>query len=222
MSTVNPLVRKIARVLVGLTYYNLILLLIAYNVYLNVLFLTIILLDQLVYIGDTMIRPATPREQADITTKLVGLFFILHPFILALFFYENLLLTAVYLVILDNNLMSYIGIGIYVIGAIITLTSRVQLGRYGSGVISIEDEHHLITSGIYGYIRNPLYLGALIGRIGLVMSFRGYVSGFLVFLSYFLVFRKRIQIEEQMLISEFGDEYLSYMKNTKRLIPKIW
>jgi protein-S-isoprenylcysteine O-methyltransferase Ste14 len=43
--------------------------------------------------------------------------------------------------------------------------------------------------------------------------------GFLVMLGIIPLFIYRIRIEEKMLIEKFGDEYLQYMKRTKKLIP---
>ncbi len=222
MLGMNLPVRKIRSILVGLAYYNICLLLIAADVYFNILTLLLIALDQLFFVADILIRPVTPREKADLSTKLIGLLFLLHPFLLALLFYENLYLTAIFLSFLNESIVTYIGFAIYMFGVVVTLTSRVQLGRYGSGIISIEDKHELLSTGMYRHIRNPLYSGALVGRIGIVLVFRGYILGFLMFLTYFLIFRKRIEIEEEMLESEFGEEYLSYKERTKRLIPYVW
>ena len=215
-------VRKALRVVIYLIYYNICLLLVASPVYLNFLTLIIVALDQFVFAADTLIKPVTPREKADFTTKIIGLLFILHPFLLALLFYDNLFLTSIYLMILDAPLISYIGIAIYISGALITLTSRIQLGRYGDGTIAIKDEHELLTNGVYQHVRNPLYFGALLGRLGLALAFRGYIIGFLMILGFLLVFSKRIEIEEKELEDEFGESFKSYKKRTKRLIPYLW
>jgi protein-S-isoprenylcysteine O-methyltransferase Ste14 len=214
--------RKVLRVAIYLTYYNICLLLVASTVYLNFLTLIIIALDQLVFAADTLIRPVTPREKADFTTKIIGLLFILHPFLLTFLFYDNLLFTSIYLVILDAPVISYIGIAIYILGALITLASRIQLGRYGDGTITIKDEHELMTNGVYQHVRNPLYFGALLGRLGLALSFRGYIIGFLMISGFLILFSKRIEIEETELEEKFGESFRSYKERTKKLIPYIW
>ena len=48
------------------------------------------------------------------------------------------------------------------------------------------------------------------------------VYGFLVMLGIVPLFLYRIGIEEKMLIEKFGDEYLQYMKRTRKLIPLIY
>lgn len=214
--------RKVVGVLTFLTYYNICLLIFANGIYFNVITLTIIALDQIVAAADTLIRPVTPREGMDRSTRMVGLLFILHPFFLALLFYENLFFTSTYLVMFDNPIVSYIGIIVYIIGGIIALRSRSQLGRYGDGTTKIKDSHEMITSGIYNHIRHPLYSGGILGRVGIGLSFRGYLGTVLFVAVYFIVLRKRMDIEEESLISEFGEEYEEYMKRTKRLFPYLY
>ncbi|MFW9886609.1 MAG: methyltransferase family protein [Candidatus Thorarchaeota archaeon] len=216
------MIRKLVKALIYLTYYNICLLILASGIYLNMISLTAIALDQIVVFADVMIRPSTPLEDADTTTKLVGLLLLVHPFFLGILFYENLFLTSTLLLALDAPVISYIGIIVYVVGAILVLRSRIQLGRYGDGTPALKEDHHLLTDGIYSYIRHPLYAGGMLGRCGLGLSFRGYLGTIVFVLVYCIIFRKRMEIEEQLLISEFGEEYEEYMRRTKRLFPYIY
>ncbi|MHA2068364.1 MAG: methyltransferase family protein [Candidatus Thorarchaeota archaeon] len=221
-SRVIVLIRKLVKALIYLTFYNICLLIFASGIYLNIITLTIIALDQIVAFADIMIRPATIREDIDTTTKFVGLLLLLHPFFLVMLFYENLFLTSILLLTLDTPVVSYLGIILYIVGGIVVLRSRIQLGRYGDGTAALKEDHKLLTEGIYNHIRHPLYSGGLIGRCGLGFSFRGYLGTIMFVLVYFIVFRKRMEIEEQSLVSEFGEEYEEYMKRTKRLFPYIY
>jgi protein-S-isoprenylcysteine O-methyltransferase Ste14 len=219
---VGVLIRKLVKALIYLTYYNICLLIFASGIYMNIITVTAIALDQIVVFADVMIRPSTPIEDADTTTKLVGLLLLAHPFFLGILFYEHLFLTSTLLLALDAPVLSYIGIIVYIVGGILVLRSRIQLGRYGDGTPALKEDHQLLTEGIYNHIRHPLYSGGMLGRIGLGLSFRGYLGAIVFVLVYFTIFRKRMEIEEQSLISEFGEEYEKYMKRTKRLFPYIY
>jgi protein-S-isoprenylcysteine O-methyltransferase Ste14 len=221
-ASVGVLIRKLVKALIYLTYYNICLLILASGIYLNIIILTVIAIDQLVVFADIMIRPATPIEDADITTKLVGLLLLAHPFFLDMLFYENLFVTSILFLALDTPAISYIGIIVYIVGGILVLRSRIQLGRYGDGTPALKEDHQLLTEGIYNHIRHPLYAGGMLGRCGLGLSFRGYLGTMVFVLVYFIIFRKRMEIEEQSLLSEFGEEYEKYMKRTKRLFPYIY
>jgi len=119
-------------------------------------------------------------------------------------------------------LVSILGILILTIGGLVTVTGRAQLSKYGSGVLQIEEDHKLMTTGIFGHIRHPVYAGRLIGVVGIYLAFRSIIMLILISIIYFMVIRHRMLFEEQLLIGEFGEEYKNYMKETKRLIPFLY
>jgi protein-S-isoprenylcysteine O-methyltransferase Ste14 len=78
-----------------------------------------------------------------------------------------------------------------------------------------------VTNGIYGVIRHPSYLGALLSTLGWGLAFR---SGVGVLLAALLVppLLVRISAEERLLRSQFGAEYEAFCARTSRLIPGIY
>jgi protein-S-isoprenylcysteine O-methyltransferase Ste14 len=192
------------------------------GVFVDLILLTIIILDMVVFSVDAFIRPVRERGNLDSPTKIMGLLFLIHPLVLAFFFYDNLFITSVYIIVLNSNLVAFLGIGLYIVAAAILFTSRVQLGRFGDGRVDIKDQHELLTDGIYKHIRHPLYSGGLLGKIATGLVFRSYFATFLMFIVYFLVFKSRMEIEERTLTAEFGGAYTSYVERTKRLIPFVY
>lgn len=171
---------------------------------------------------DALVRPESEEEEASRAEIIMALAFFLQPFMVILVFYENVILITEYLSFWANPLFTYVGILILITGGLVLLVSRIQLGMYGSGKIVLEEEHQLVTRGIYRYIRHPIYLGGLIGWIGISLALHG-VNTLILFLAmYFLIFKNRIDLEEELLLKEFGEEYFSYVKRTKRLIPFVY
>lgn len=154
--------RKVLRIAIYLLYLNCILFFLANNIYSKLFPFIIIILDQIAFIVDTLIRPSTQREKVDIATKAIGLLFLLHPFFFVILYYEYMFLTKTILSFLDQPVISIIGIILYIIGAVITLSSRMKLGSYGDGTTAMKDNQELITEGIYAHIRHPLYSGSLL------------------------------------------------------------
>jgi protein-S-isoprenylcysteine O-methyltransferase Ste14 len=89
------------------------------------------------------------------------------------------------------------------------------LGRYGTTIITVEDDHQLITSGIYGYIRHPIYLGSLLLNTGIILAFGGFFIPLVSFIAWLLLMHDRMKIEEKLLEEKFGEEYLEYKKKRK-------
>ncbi|NVM05139.1 MAG: isoprenylcysteine carboxylmethyltransferase family protein [Candidatus Helarchaeota archaeon] len=169
-----------------------------------------------------MIRPISEKGEADKFSIIILILFLVSPIIHIIDYYENLYIISKHFPFWDNLVISYIGISLYILGGIVAIVSRIQLGKFGSGSLVIEEDHKLITKGIYQKIRHPMYSGALIGIIGSGLVFRTIFMLVSCFILYFFVFRQRIIVEERLLKGEFGEEYLSYMKKTKRLIPFIY
>ena len=96
-----------------------------------------------------------------------------------------------------------------------------MLGNRFSGLVAIQPEHTLMTTGIYGVIRHPSYLGLLVNALGWGLAFR---SGVGVLLATLLlpVVLARIRSEEALLRAHFGAAYDAYCARTSRLIPGVF
>ena len=138
------------------------------------------------------------------------------------------ILDFVFLQNFSFQIFAIAGLLLLLIGGIIRMKARLELKKkagYGSLVgtakLKIVKEHKLVTDGLYKHIRHPLYLGEILRNLGVVVIFSS-VYGMLIVLlaSIFLLFR--IEIEEKMLIVVFGEEYIEYRKNTKKMIPYIY
>ena len=80
----------------------------------------------------------------------------------------------------------------------------------------------LVKTGPYIYCRNPMYFGALILYLGVVIL-TGSISSFGIFaIRTFLIIIYIKYIEEKELELRFGKDYIDYKKNTPFFIPLIW
>lgn len=94
---------------------------------------------------------------------------------------------------------------------------------YLSTMVRIQEErkHRVITGGVYGFVRHPLYLGCLLMLFGAPFLL-GSLVGLGIAVIALVVLMVRILGEEKMLADEL-EGYLEYQKKvTYRLIPFIW
>ena len=103
-----------------------------------------------------------------------------------------------------------------------SLFSRYSLGKQATPTLVIIDDHQLITRGIYKYVRHPIYGGSIIGLIGFGLVTQSILVSISIFVLYFKILNDRAKYEEKILADEFGDEYIEYMKNSKKLIPFVY
>ena len=99
--------------------------------------------------------------------------------------------------------------------------AHAALGQYWSDSLQLRQGHQLITSGIYRYIRHPMYaFGWLLG-IAQALLLQNWIAGPSGLVSFALLYFLRVPREEQMMLDQFGDEYQAYMKRTGRVIPRL-
>jgi len=119
-------------------------------------------------------------------------------------------------------LIFWIGIALILIGVAFRWYSIRVLGRYYSRDVATAEDHQLVETGPYRYIRHPSYTGILLSMLGLGVALVNVGSIVIAFLVGFLGLWYRIHVEERALLDALGNVYGSYMNRTCRLIPFIW
>jgi len=122
---------------------------------------------------------------------------------------------------LDGDAIRWLGVVLFAAGGALRLWPVVVLGNRFSGLVAIQPGHTLVTSGAYGVIRHPSYLGLLVNSLGWALAFRAGV-GVLITALIIPVLLARIRAEERLLHSQFGAEYDAYRARTSRLIPGLY
>jgi len=115
-----------------------------------------------------------------------------------------------------------LGLILIILGLIVRLIAILKLKSMFTVNVAIQENHKIVKSGIYDTIRHPAYLGSLLSFLGLGIAFVNWLSIIIIFIPVLLSFINRIQVEEKVLIEEFGEEYLNYSNNTYRLFPRIY
>ena len=113
------------------------------------------------------------------------------------------------------------GTTIFIAGLLIRVIAQATLKRNYSGTLRIREGHTLITHGIYSHVRHPVYTGVILSALAIPI-YTTSLPGLLIALLGIPLFNYRIGNEEKMLIQEYGDQYLEYMKTTPKLIPSIY
>jgi protein-S-isoprenylcysteine O-methyltransferase Ste14 len=122
---------------------------------------------------------------------------------------------------LDGEMVRWIGVTLYASGGVLRIWPVFVLGHRFSGLVAIQRDHQLVTTGIYRFIRNPSYLGLLINLLGWNLTFRSVVGILLASLTL-VPLVARMHSEERLLHEHFGAEYDAYKARTSRLIPGIY
>ena len=102
--------------------------------------------------------------------------------------------------------------------ALITATCLFMSGHV---VVSHEQRPTgVVSTGAFGYVRHPLYLGSILFYIGIAVSTASLFS--LSLLVVIFVFYDYIaSYEEKLLDQRFGESYKIYKKKTGKWVPRI-
>jgi protein-S-isoprenylcysteine O-methyltransferase Ste14 len=121
----------------------------------------------------------------------------------------------------DEAVTPYVGLALVALGGTLRLAAVFALGHRFTGLVAIQEGHRLQTGGLYRRIRHPSYLGMLLYMAGYVLVFRCWL-GLLLVAGTFAILLARMNAEEALLESEFGEEYRSYRRRTWRLVPWVY
>lgn len=114
--------------------------------------------------------------------------------------------------------VGWAGAFLTVVGIVLAIWARCRLGRnWGSRP---KEDHQLVTTGPYGYVRHPIYSGAILALFGSALT--GSVVAFALFVISIIFCLRRISREESTMLAVFPGQYPSYQARTKRLTPFVW
>lgn len=105
-----------------------------------------------------------------------------------------------------------LGFPIIIFGELIRILSSGYLESKGK---------KLATSGPFAYVRNPLYVGNFILGLGMVITSNSILNSVIFIGGFAILYFGTVKKEEKVLTEEFGADYLDYMKEVPRFIPRF-
>jgi protein-S-isoprenylcysteine O-methyltransferase Ste14 len=111
-----------------------------------------------------------------------------------------------------------IGIIPLIIGILVNLLADAALHKGGTTVQPFQESAALITNGVYGISRNPMYLGFVLVLIGVAILLRSLSPWIVIPLFIILVEFVFITEEEKMLAEKFGPIWIEYRKKVRQWI----
>jgi len=121
----------------------------------------------------------------------------------------------------ELGLPKAIGIAFFVGGLTLAVVAVCTLRKFYASTLVIREDHQLITHGVYRIARHPIYTGVLLACIG-ISGYGSSLYGLLIMLALIPIFLNRIRMEERLLTEEFGEDYRSYQRTTRKLIPFMY
>ena len=115
----------------------------------------------------------------------------------------------------------WIGLLLLAAGLFIFWHAHADLGLNWSPSLEIREKHELITHGIYGVIRHPMYASQWLVAIAQPLLIQNWIAGFLNLLAFIPFYFLRVRAEEQLMIDNFGEQYRAYRQKVGGILPRF-
>jgi protein-S-isoprenylcysteine O-methyltransferase Ste14 len=105
-------------------------------------------------------------------------------------------------------------------GLLFAIWARHRLGKNWSGVVTVKEDHELITTGAYAIVRHPIYTGLLFAFAGSAIAigeWRGVLAVVIVLWSLL----RKLRFEERWMREQFGERYETYSRRVPALVPFV-
>lgn len=158
-------------------------------------------------------RRITSQEKVLLALLFLGMFFV--PIIYA---------ATDWLDFADYTLPAWAGwLGVWIIvGALFVFwRAHADLGLNWSPSLEIREKHELITRGVYGIIRHPMYASQWLWVIAQPLLLQNWIAGFVNLLVFIPFYFLRVRAEEQLMIDSFGSQYQAYRQRVGSILPKF-
>ncbi len=116
----------------------------------------------------------------------------------------------------------WIGVAVFGVGMVLRWWSIWHLGRFFTVNVSVANDHRVIDTGPYRFVRHPSYSGILLQYAGLGLSFGLWPSLLVAVVPPTLAILYRIRLEESALNTHLGAAYAAYSARTKKIVPLVF
>jgi protein-S-isoprenylcysteine O-methyltransferase Ste14 len=132
---------------------------------------------------------------------------------------QFILLTIFYIPLFSNVfqtplIVKYAGVIVSILGFLIIVLAILQLNKNLTPFPTPKENGVLINTGLYKYVRHPIYSGIFLAAIGIAIYTGSYWQLAISFILLILFYYKS-KYEESLLIEKYN-EYENYKKGTRR------
>jgi protein-S-isoprenylcysteine O-methyltransferase Ste14 len=118
--------------------------------------------------------------------------------------------------------MQIAGLALILAAAAMRVWVRVHIRGLYSGHVEVQNDHRLVQSGPYRFVRHPGYTGFLLLALGVTVGYSSLIGLAAIPVLLLPGLAYRMKVEERLLTGQFGDEYRAYALKTRQLIPFVW
>lgn len=118
------------------------------------------------------------------------------------------------------KILMLLGTTMIVAGCLMNISGRFHLGKNWANQIKIYEKHSLIQTGMYRWVRHPLYASLILMFYGACLVFRN-IAALLAVTVVFVPFMYYRALQEERLLTQIFSQYGEYRRKTGMFLPRI-
>lgn len=120
------------------------------------------------------------------------------------------------------DVVTTVALIIMLAGLSLRVWAVLTLGRFFTWFITVYDDHQVIRTGPFRFIRHPAYGGALLLFVGTLLFLHAWIGAALSLVFQLFAYVRRIRYEEAMMVERLGERYIVYTREVDALVPLLW
>jgi protein-S-isoprenylcysteine O-methyltransferase Ste14 len=117
----------------------------------------------------------------------------------------------------QSDALAWIGVGLCCAGLLAMLASLISFGRSFRVGIDVDGPDKLVTTGVFAWSRNPIYVALFLVLVGQLLVFPNWVPLVYLFAGTWL-FHRQVLREEEFMRRQYGEEYAAYCRRVRRYV----
>ncbi len=117
--------------------------------------------------------------------------------------------------------LRFVGVALGIVALLLFVWVHQNLGRFFTIYLRIAEEHSLVKTGPYRWVRHPMYTAFYLLHIASFLLAANWFIGITWTAGLTVIILLRIKREEAMLLEAFGERYRSYLDKTGRFFPRV-
>lgn len=119
------------------------------------------------------------------------------------------------------NWAGIIGAALVALSVWVLWRAHRDLGKNWSPTLEVVKGQQLVTDGVYGIVRHPIYAAFWLLVLAQPLLLHNWIAGFAGIVGFLPVYLTRVPREEQMMVEQFGDAYRAYKQRVGGVIPRF-
>ncbi|MCB0279986.1 MAG: isoprenylcysteine carboxylmethyltransferase family protein [Calditrichaeota bacterium] len=117
-----------------------------------------------------------------------------------------------------NFVFRLIGIVLFIAGAVISISAKKLFQELDTPILPTAEPKLIIESGPYKFSRNPMYLGIVIGLLGIALISANLLNLLFPVIYLFVMNSYFIPLEERIMLAKFPDQFADYLSKRRKWV----